>query len=157
MAVRHRIAGALTALLLGATPVLAEPAPPSMPEILATVTREAGSLSVVDSRGAPSDEFTMPELLTVMLYELGVTAPNSDDHASLSAACDPAQAEGRWSCRLSLGIRWQDAESAYIAMFDLEPTHERNTCGEGWLDATGAYPRCAWQIVDQQVQILLAG
>ena len=145
-------------ILLAATPLTAQttPAAPSAPQILSALLAQAPTAQVTAHDGIPMADGTGLGLLTLMLYELGVYAPESTEDYSLSATCDPAPEPGDWACNVMMTIDWEDGESAHILSFALtaDPKHG---CAPVVVQTFGTYDFCTWTIRDGQIVYLLAG
>lgn len=145
--------GLALSIVAGASaPAIAEP---TMPEIVATLVRQAGDAQPAEHLNPHSPGVSVTDFLTRVIYELGVNSRNSEDVMRLDSACEQVREDSPWACRLTLSIQWGDAESAYSAVFELEPAE--TSCGAGYVHSVGEYELCRWQLVNDRVDILLAG
>jgi hypothetical protein len=118
--------------------------------------RQAHRLHPVDPGGTALPQGAVTGFLTRLIYELGVTAAQSDDASALGLGCDPAPDPGRWQCQVALTIRWGDAESAFLAVFDLVQG-DGPLCPLQTLDGHGPYNPCAWAIPNDRIVLMEAG
>jgi len=144
---------ALIVLIVG--PAMADTIPPSEPQIIAALVRQAHQIEVVDHAGRPVAGVSASGFLTQVIYEIGHYAPQSNDRYSLSAGCEVSGAPGDWECELAMSVHWSGAESAWTARFALTPGMQQ--CEPLFIDVHGEYDPCAWVIRDGQMSLLLAG
>lgn len=140
--------------LLAATPLAAQTAPHT-PQILSALVAVAPTAQVLDDTGTLMPDGTGTALITQMLFELGINAPESPDLHTLTATCDPAPEAGDHACRVQLNIAWSGNESAQILRFALTPSGQG--CAPLNLETFGLYDPCAWVIREHRITYLLAG
>lgn len=145
----------LAAILCLSTAPLAAQTGPNTPQILSALIAAAPTAQILSYDGTPTPEVTGPELLTLILYDLGIHAPSSTELYAFSASCDPAPESADWNCRVQLNIDWHGGESGHILRFALTPTAQ--SCAPRNLETFGPYDPCAWALRDRQITYLLAG
>ena len=127
--------------------------PPTTLEVLDTLVREAPGLTGEGSIWTDAPDESAVRFVTMMLFELGVYLPESEDSGSISVWCDP---EGEaWRCWVSFGINWSDAESAYVGSMVLEPVEEG--CTELTIDLHDPYRAGCWTVRDGVLTMELFG
>lgn len=142
-------------LSLLAAPCFAQ-SPPSAPEIIAALVRQAPQLDAVDHAGNPAPGgATATGFLTQVIFELGIYAPQTEDRYTFSATCEPSETDGEWECTLGMSVHWSGAESALLARFAMIPSGQ--SCDTQFIDVHGDYDPCAWAIRDSEIMLQWVG
>lgn len=149
------LAGAVCAGPMWAGPAWAQDAGPGAADVYAAFVGAVPEMVVEGSFDSADPAQAGRLFLTMVLAELGGGAESLGDDASLSAVCEAGATPDEWACRLSLGIKWDGAESAYVATFEMAATDVE--CRVDVLDVAPALSLCAWEIVDNHVRIDLYG